>query len=136
MKKARTTLGTVGLLVGLAVPSTAPAASADVVRVAVLGVEFSENIPAAVRDLLYGRLVGSLAEPDVLVSAGTAVRDALGHEPGLEACREATCYRRVAARLGAAMIVVGSVAAQQRNYDVRLLFVSHEVRTMGERRAR
>ncbi len=124
-------------LLGCVLLSVAAPAHAAHRRVAVLRLEFTEDMPDNNKNFLRERLIGGLAAAEFQVFAGMTVEQLLKQGSRLEACRAPACYREIAQRLGVEYLVTGSVQVDKKNYDVVIDLISgRDGKGIGQSRER
>jgi TolB-like protein len=106
-------------------------------RVAVLRLVFQEDMPDNNKNFLRERLIGGLAAAEFQVFAGMTVEQLLKQGSRLEACKEPSCYREIAQRLGVEYLVTGAVQVDKKNYDVVIDLISgRDGKGIGQSRER
>jgi TolB-like protein len=121
---------------GVLLAASAPALAAHR-RVAVLRLEFQEDMTDNAKNFLRERLISGLAAADFQVFAGMTVEQLLKQGSRLEACRAPACYREIAQRLGVEYLVTGAVQVDKKNYDVGIDLISgRDGKGIGQSRER
>jgi hypothetical protein len=101
----------------LAAGPVAGAAPVSAPTVALLGLRFEGEVPAAVQREMAQRLAAGLTAARVKLAEPAAVLKALG---GRRLCKQPECWKAVAAAVGCRYAVAGTVRGEDKSYDIDL----------------